>query len=334
MLVQLSRMKPVAASKPLVRILRMSGILFYGPPGTGNTLLCRAIAKHSKSRMLLLSPASVGDCRVGETERKISAAFSLAKKLAPCILFIDEVDALFYRRSGTDQSWERSALNQFLNEMDGLTRQTDGSAPLVIVATNRPSDLDDGFLRRLPHKVLFTLPDFTERKQILERFLHRDDVEPQLDLDNLAQRTRSFSGSDLRSLCEHAALAWAVEQTKKQPDRALGEVQVYLENRHFKLALTKTAPTVSSDSIKALRCFAKRFNPHDVHVSKAPFLDPLCAHSSFRNFPASPVTQQSNHGLHLRRHQSQILWSKSKICRSGRCKTIYLWTAMRKKYGF
>jgi SpoVK/Ycf46/Vps4 family AAA+-type ATPase len=105
MLVQLSRIKPVATSESLLRILRMSGILFYGPPGTGKTLLCRAIANQLQSRMLSLSPASISECYVGETEKKISAAFSLAKKLAPCLLFIDEVDALFYRRSGTDKSW-------------------------------------------------------------------------------------------------------------------------------------------------------------------------------------------------------------------------------------
>jgi SpoVK/Ycf46/Vps4 family AAA+-type ATPase len=268
MLVQLSRIKPVATSQSLLKILRMSGILFYGPPGTGKTLLCKAIANQSQSRMLSLSSASLQECHLGEAEKKISAAFSLARKLVPCIIFIDEIDALFYRRSGNDKSWERSFINQFLIEMDGLTRQTDGIAPLVIVATNRPGDLDDGFLRRLPHKVLFTLPAITERKRILEGFLHKDDVGPQLNLDDLAERTRSFSGSDLRSLCEHAALAWAVEQTKTQPDQALEELRVCLDDRHFKQALTKTAPTVSPDSIKPLKLFARRFNTQSVHVSK------------------------------------------------------------------
>lgn len=266
-LIALSQLRPEAASYTLLQQIRVSGAMFYGPPGTGKTLLCQAVANDSRSNMIALDSASIQSQWIGQTEKNISAAFALATKLSPCVLFIDEVDGLFYRRSNSNKSWERTALNQFLQEMDGLSKR-DG-APLVIVATNRPSELDDAFLRRLPHKVFFTLPAVEERARIFRVFLKDEDICPDIDVDDLAGRTDGFSGSDIRSLCGHAALAWAVEQLGIQKlDEATPHLR--LHQRHFEKALVKTRPTVSEQSLKDLKDFAKRFNPecYEVHISR------------------------------------------------------------------
>lgn len=94
--------------------------MLYSPPGTGKTHLARAVAKGTGSNMLVLDASTINSCWVGETEKYIRAAFTLATKLIPCINFMDEVDSLFYHRSGGDKSWQRTAITQFLQEMDGL----------------------------------------------------------------------------------------------------------------------------------------------------------------------------------------------------------------------
>ncbi|KAG8416354.1 hypothetical protein J3459_007843 [Metarhizium acridum] len=120
-LVSLSNFQPEAASTSLLKNIRIGGALFCGPPGTGKTHLCRAIAKASGASMLAIDSATVQSKYVSEKERLSKAAFKLSKAMFPCVLFIGEADSLFYRRSSRDKSWYRSALTQFLIEMDGLS---------------------------------------------------------------------------------------------------------------------------------------------------------------------------------------------------------------------
>jgi SpoVK/Ycf46/Vps4 family AAA+-type ATPase len=215
-LVYLSKLRTEAASKALISQIKIKGALLYGPPGTGKTHLARAVAKSTESSMLVLQASAINSCWVGETEKYITAAFSLARKLFPCIVFLDEVDALFYSRRSGDRSWQRTAITQFLQEMDGLVQ--DEQAPFVLVATNRPGDLDNAFLRRLPQKIPFGLPDCKGRASILRLFLKQDDLDG-VDVDRLARLTNGYSGSDLKSLCGEAALMWAIEQQLALKDR-------------------------------------------------------------------------------------------------------------------
>ncbi|KAM3506602.1 hypothetical protein MY10362_002256 [Beauveria mimosiformis] len=218
-LIQLSKMKIEAKSTHLLSCVQISGALLYGPPGTGKTHLSRAIANSMGSNMLALDSAVLQSKYVGETEKYIKAAFSLARKLDPCIIFLDEVDALFYRRASNDRSWQRSALTQFLQEMDGLRAGQPG-APFVLVATNRPGDLDTAFLRRLPQKIYFELPDTAARSQILRVLLNEEDLSPDVDIDELAALTDGYSGSDLKSVCAEAALLWVLEMSQKDAKEA------------------------------------------------------------------------------------------------------------------
>ncbi|KAH8884125.1 AAA ATPase, partial [Thozetella sp. PMI_491] len=208
-LVGISKLRVQVTSKYLSSQMQVKGAMLYGPPGTGKTHLARALAKSVGSTMLAVDCATLQSKWVGETEKLIKATFTLARKLSPCVVFIDEVDALFRRRTSSDRSWERSAITQFLQDMDGLRQNATtvaATTPFVLVATNRPMDLDDAFMRRLPQKFYIGLPSRAARAKILNLFLDKDDLDASVNIEDLARRTEGYSGSDLRSLSAQAAL--------------------------------------------------------------------------------------------------------------------------------
>jgi ATPase family AAA domain-containing protein 1 len=262
-LISMSNFRPSGIPHGLLSQIRITGLLLYGPPGTGKTHLTRAIAKKSGASMLTLTAADIVSKWVGETEKYIKAIFSVSAKLAPSVVFIDEVDSLFRRRSSEDRSHTRSATNQFLQEMDGLSTGTGKDSPFVVVATNRPMDLDEAFLRRLPQKIFLCLPSEDNRCRILKTFLKEEDLSPRLSLEALARSTEGFSGSDLRNLCGHAALIFATEQMRAQQNgnTAAPFAQSLLDKGHFEKALERTKPSVSKQTLKEIEEFTRRFNP-------------------------------------------------------------------------
>ncbi|KAI0377319.1 ATPase family AAA domain-containing protein 1-A [Hypomontagnella monticulosa] len=267
--VMLSTFNVTEKSSTLLHHVRIKGVLLYGPPGCGKTHLSRAIAKAFGASMLAIDAATVQSKWVGETEKYIKATFSLTEKLSPCVLFIDEADALFYRRSSEDRSWERNALTQFLQQMDGLLKSD--KSPLVVVATNRPADLDDAFLRRLPQKIMINLPHEMARIQILRIYLKPDDIDPSVNIESIAAATEGYSASDLRDLCAEAAVIWFIEkQIDKLDDDSLKSLgHLSLNMSHISKALKKIRPTVSRRSQRDLVEFSERFNPDLAHVGKA-----------------------------------------------------------------
>jgi len=181
------------------------GILLFGPPGTGKTMLAKAIATESGANFISISMASIGSKWFGEGEKYARAVFTLASKIAPCVVFIDEVDCILGRR---EQHGEHEAMrkikNEFMMMWDGLkTRQNE--RVLVLAATNRPFDLDDAVLRRLPRRLLVDLPDTENRLKILKVILKDEDLDLNLDLTELSKMTEGFSGSDMHNLCIAAA---------------------------------------------------------------------------------------------------------------------------------
>ncbi|TPX58851.1 hypothetical protein PhCBS80983_g02828 [Powellomyces hirtus] len=198
--------RPTYFEKGILSRHSMSGVLLFGPPGTGKTLLAKALAKHSSARFMSVALSDIYDKYVGEGEKNVKAIFTLARKVKPCVVFIDEVDALFGRRGGVgDQGARREVMNEFMSEWDGLLGDNQG---LVIVgATNRPFDLDDAILRRMPRRILVDLPKQAQRQQILALHLRDESLSPTLDLAHWAARTEKYSGSDLKNLCIAAALA-------------------------------------------------------------------------------------------------------------------------------
>ncbi|KAF8314001.1 AAA ATPase, partial [Clavulina sp. PMI_390] len=201
---------PRAFSTGLLGTEAMSGILLYGPPGTGKTMLCRAVAKECNARMLIIQPSHVKDMWQGESEKLVRSIFTLARKIAPCIVFIDEVDAIFGSRttSASSSTTHRSMLTEFMTEMDGLNSgaMNKKKGLVVIGATNRPFDLDDAILRRLPLRLLVDLPGLKERERIFRSLLKDENVDG-IDVESLAKKTPNFSGSDIKNLTVSAALA-------------------------------------------------------------------------------------------------------------------------------
>ncbi|KAL8760512.1 MAG: hypothetical protein Q9184_003310 [Pyrenodesmia sp. 2 TL-2023] len=182
----------------------INGLLLYGPPGTGKTLLAKAVAKEGGATILEISGADLYDKYVGEGEKLVKAMFSLARKLKPCIVFIDEADAILGSRDGgNNRTSHRDLINQFLREWDGMKEVT----ALIMVATNRPFDLDDAVVRRLPRRILIDLPTEKDREEILKIHLRSEVLDPEVSLAKLAADTPLYSGSDLKHLVVTAAQA-------------------------------------------------------------------------------------------------------------------------------
>ncbi|KAG8713207.1 hypothetical protein FRC09_018974 [Ceratobasidium sp. 395] len=215
-IVSLPLLFPDAFKSGILKQQAISGALLFGPPGTGKTLVVRALAKESGARMLAIKPSDIADKWVGETEKLVRSLFKLARRLKPCVVFIDEIDSLMGSRQGGSGSgssrWHTSMLTEFMQEMDGLM----ASSVIVIGATNRPFDIDDAVLRRLPCRLLVDLPGVEAREEILRIMLRDDELAPDVSISDLAKKTDRFSGSDLKNLCVAAAMD-ALKESVKLP---------------------------------------------------------------------------------------------------------------------
>ena len=265
-LTSLSLVRPDAFTYGVLATDRIPGLLLYGPPGTGKTLLAKAVAKESNATVLEVSGSDVYDMYVGEGEKNVRAIFTLAKKLSPCIVFIDEADAMLGSRSGgQSRTSHRELINQFLREWDGMT---DMSA-FIMVATNRPFDLDEASLRRLPRRLLVDLPIEKDREEILRIHLKDEILDAEVSVPQLASQTPFYSGSDLKNLCVAAALACVREEFDTATAHNLddpGEKYHYPEKRtlfqrHFTKAMEEISASISEDmgSLSAIRKFDEKY---------------------------------------------------------------------------
>lgn len=263
-LTTLSLLRPEAFKYGVLASDRLPGLLLYGPPGTGKTLLAKAVARESKATVLEVSGAQIYEKYVGEGEKMVRAVFSLAKKLSPCVVFIDEADAIFGSRSnsGGNRTTHREIINQFLREWDGM----DDHSVFMMVASNRPFDLDDAVLRRLPRRLLVDLPVAKDRESILGIHLKEESLDPAVSLADLAEQTPFYSGSDLKNLSVAAALACVreenelVSQHKDDREFKLPQKRV-LQPRHFEKALAEISASISEDmsSLAAIRKFDEQY---------------------------------------------------------------------------
>ncbi|CAJ1976994.1 unnamed protein product [Sphenostylis stenocarpa] len=180
------------------------GILLFGPPGTGKTMLAKAIANEAGASFINVSISNITSKWFGEDEKNVRALFSLAAKVAPTIIFIDEVDSMLGQRT---QSGEHEAMrkikNEFMVHWDGLLSKP-GKRILVLAATNRPYDLDEAIIRRFERRIMVGIPSAENREMILKTILAQEKCE-NIDFKELSIMTEGYTGSDLKNLCTAAA---------------------------------------------------------------------------------------------------------------------------------
>ena len=204
------------------------GVLLVGPPGTGKTLLSKAVAGEAEVPFFIISGSEFVELFVGAGAARVRDLFEEAKKKAPCIIFIDELDAIGKSRSGSmgvvgGNDEREQTLNQLLTEMDGFTAQD--KPVIVLAATNQPEVLDAALLRpgRFDRQVLVDRPDLSGRKTILEIYAKKVKLAAGVDLDCVAQATSGFAGADLANLVNEAALLAARAQRTSVEQQDLGE---------------------------------------------------------------------------------------------------------------
>ena len=181
------------------------GILLFGPPGTGKTMIAKAIATECKCTFFNISASSLTSKWVGESEKTVKSLFKVAYKKVPSIIFIDEIDSILSKRSGSENEATKRLKTEFLIQFDGLGSNTNARL-LVIAATNRPMDLDEALLRRLPKRVYCGPLDENGRFEFIKKVINR--VKTQLsddDIREIAKSTNDYSNSDLMELCREAA---------------------------------------------------------------------------------------------------------------------------------
>jgi transitional endoplasmic reticulum ATPase len=183
------------------------GILLYGPPGTGKTMLAKATAGEIDATFFRISPADVLSKWVGEAEQNIKKLFDAAAAEPRSIIFIDEIEALVPARRDEGSSVMQRVVPQILQGVEGFDKKA-GRPILLMGATNVPWQLDPAMLRpgRFDEKVYIPLPDLTARRQMLEQYLAKRPVAPDVNFDQLATRLEGYSGADIKYVCDRAAV--------------------------------------------------------------------------------------------------------------------------------
>lgn len=222
------------------------GVLLYGPPGCGKTLLAKAVANESGANFISVKGPELLSKWFGESEKRIRELFKRAKQVSPCIIFFDEIDALAPRRGlGMHEATER-IVSQLLTEMSGIEEMKN---IVIVAATNRPDLVDPALLRpgRIDRFVLVPAPDEKGRLEILK--VHTKNMPlKNVDIKDLAKKTEGFSGADLEALCREAAMNALRENIKSKE----------VTKKHFEEALKKITPSINQKMIKYYEKFIER----------------------------------------------------------------------------
>jgi transitional endoplasmic reticulum ATPase len=216
------------------------GVLLYGPPGCGKTLIAKAVANESEANFISVKGPELLSKWVGESEKAVRMIFRKARQVTPAIVFIDEIDSLFPRRGiHADSGVSERVVSQMLTEIDGIHPLRD---VVVIGATNRPDLIDPALLRpgRLERLVYVGPPDFQSRYQILKVLTRKVPLAKDVDLRSIALMTERYSGADLAALVREAAMAALREDINAER----------VESRHFEIALSRVKPSLTDEILK------------------------------------------------------------------------------------
>ncbi|RCV26692.1 hypothetical protein SEVIR_5G269700v4 [Setaria viridis] len=224
------------------------GILLFGPPGTGKTMLAKAVATECKTTFFNISASSIVSKWRGDSEKLVKVLFELARHHAPSTIFLDEIDAIISQRGEARSEHEasRRLKTELLIQMDGLTKTDE--LVFVLAATNLPWELDAAMLRRLEKRILVPLPEPDARHAMFEELLPSTTGTMEIPYDVLVEKTEGYSGSDIRLVCKEAAmqplrrLMTVLERNQEVPEDELPEVGP-VTTEDIELALRNTRPS-------------------------------------------------------------------------------------------
>lgn len=239
------------------------GILLYGPPGCGKTLLAAAAAAEIDGYFINVDAAAMMSKWLGEAEKNVSKLFSMSRKLnenenVPVLLFIDEIDSLLGTRN-SEVGGEVRVKNQVLTEMDGINGKSKESKLYVIGATNKPWTLEAGFLRRFQKRIYVTLPDIASRKNLFNQYTAPLKKENSLKNEELARFSEGYSASDIKDICQSAQLRVVNElfESGKAMDVETNPRAITVSD--FKEIFKIRKPSVSTDMIRAYMKWSDQF---------------------------------------------------------------------------
>uniref|UniRef100_A0A671U5U6 microtubule-severing ATPase n=1 Tax=Sparus aurata TaxID=8175 RepID=A0A671U5U6_SPAAU len=225
------------------------GLLLFGPPGNGKTMLAKAVAAESNATFFNISAASLTSKYVGEGEKLVRALFAVARELQPSVIFIDEVDSLLCERREGEHDASRRLKTEFLIEFDGVQSGGDDRV-LVMGATNRPQELDEAVLRRFAKRVYVALPDAETRFTLLKNLLEKQgNPLSQNELSSVAKATAGYSGSDLTSLAKDAALGPIRELGPDQVRSMAASEMRNIKMKDFEESLKRIKPSVNPTTL-------------------------------------------------------------------------------------
>ncbi|XP_075719016.1 spastin isoform X1 [Rhinoderma darwinii] len=235
------------------------GLLLFGPPGNGKTMLAKAVAAESNATFFNISAASLTSKYVGEGEKLVRALFSVARELQPSIIFIDEVDSLLCERREGEHDASRRLKTEFLIEFDGVQSGGDDRV-LVMGATNRPQELDEAVLRRFTKRVYVSLPNEETRLLLLQNLLSKQgNPLTQKELTQLARLAEGYSGSDITALAKDAALGPIRELKPEQVKNMSASEMRNIKFSDFQNSLKKIKCSVSSSTLESYIRWNKEF---------------------------------------------------------------------------
>lgn len=233
------------------------GLLLYGPPGNGKTMLAKALAHEAKATFFNISAATLTSKWHGEGEKLVRMLFKVAQENQPAIIFIDEIDSILSERSSGEHDASRRLKTEFLVQFDGVNS---GSERIVVIgATNRPQELDDAIRRRLVKRIYIPLPDDAARRSLITAMLQGQPsrLKP-ADIERVVRTTDGYSGSDIRALCREAAMVPIRELGSAISTVSADKIRP-LELRDFADAARRSKPSVNRQQLGIFEQWTQEF---------------------------------------------------------------------------